>query len=165
MHYIGNYGSWIENYWIVELLSCKGYARPKEWKPTSELEEEQYYNAEKAGYDLKATHFWLYDSTNVSFDIVPPWVEGKYHWWITKMMPGQFTPLHKDPDASNTACIRYWVPLLDYTPGHIFQYKNNVLLDYKAGDVYAYEDSSDIHGACNIGYLPRLVLQVTEYVN
>jgi len=30
--------------------------------------------------------------------------------------------------------------------------------------VYEYYNSQDMHGAANIGHIPRLVLQVTEYL-
>jgi hypothetical protein len=52
----------------------------------------------------------------------------------------------------------------DYEPGHIFIYKNELVKDYKAGDVFIYDDSQDIHGAANISYLPRIILQITDYL-
>jgi hypothetical protein len=53
--------------------------------------------------------------------------------------------------------------LQDYHPGHIFVYKDEMITNYKKGDVYAYTSSTDLHGAANIGHIPRLVLQITEY--
>ena len=47
-------------------------------------------------------------------------------------------------------------PKEDYLYRH---YKNN----YNKGDVFEYAHAQDIHGAANIGHIPRLVLQVTEY--
>jgi hypothetical protein len=42
-------------------------------------------------------------------------------------------------------------------------YENRVITDYKKGDVYMYEDASALHGAANIGYIPRIILQVSTY--
>jgi hypothetical protein len=38
-----------------------------------------------------------------------------------------------------------------------------MITNYRAGDVYEYINSTDSHGAANIGHIPRIVLQVTEY--
>jgi hypothetical protein len=46
----------------------------------------------------------------------------------------------------------------------VFLYKDTALTKYKAGDVFEYIDSSDIHGAANIGHTVRIILQVTEYL-
>ena len=100
----------------------------------------------------------------VSFDLKEPWVSSKYHWWITKMLPGNFMPMHTDPHTlyeSNSK--RFWMPWQDWQPGHIFMYENKVITDYKAGDVWEYENSAALHGAANIGFVPRIVLQVSSY--
>ena len=163
MIFLGNHRSWINQDWINEVTSRTGYARPKDWQPAYLHETIEYDKAKAAGYNLSDIHFWLFDKTNTSFDLTPPWVTGEYHWWITKMNPGQFTPMHRDPHTVGRPCKRYWMPLLDYAPGHIFVYKDSTFLNYSAGDVYSYEDSTDMHGAANIGHTVRLVLQVTEY--
>jgi hypothetical protein len=35
--------------------------------------------------------------------------------------------------------------------------------NYKRGDVFQYSHSQDEHGAANLSFVPRIVLQVTEY--
>jgi hypothetical protein len=80
------------------------------------------------------------------------------------MLPGNFMPMHVDPHTlyEKNSC-RYWMPLQDWKPGHVFMYENEVITDYKAGDVWMYRESGALHGAANIGYTPRLVLQVSTY--
>jgi hypothetical protein len=56
------------------------------------------------------------------------------------------------------------MPLTDYQPGHIFIYRNTFINNYKAGDLYKYDISTEIHGAANIGHTVRIILQVTEYI-
>jgi hypothetical protein len=162
MQYLGNY-DFIKDSWIFEILSKDGQARPRDWPASSAVESAEYARAEEAGYDLNAVHWWVYEKSNVSFDITPPWVNGDYHWWITKLYPGQFMPVHTDPHTHERPCKRYWVPMQDYHSGHIFLYKDTVSVNYKKGDVYMYKKEHDSHGAANIGHIPRLVLQVTEY--
>jgi len=166
MNYIGNYKDWINPKWITEILNSRGDGRPAEGQQPDSLEmEQEYARAKKAGYKADEIYFWMFDKSNVNF-VLPtlPWVDGKYHWWITKMLPGNFMPMHVDPHTlyEKNSC-RYWMPLQDWKPGHVFMYENEVITDYKAGDVWMYRESGALHGAANIGYTPRLVLQVSTY--
>jgi hypothetical protein len=77
-------------------------------------------------------------------------------------MPGQFMPMHVDPHVFDQQCNRYWMPLQDYVPGHVFVYKDDMIKDYTVGDVYQFTDAAEIHGAANISHSPRLMLLVTE---
>jgi hypothetical protein len=164
MNYHGNFKSWIQVSWIEEILSSPGYARPRDWPASSEHELQEYAKASAAGYKLDDVHFWLYEKSNLTFNIVPPFTTGEIHWWITKMYPGQFTPMHSDPHTFERPCTRYWIPLLDWMLGHVFMYKDQVMTNYQAGDVYSYENANDLHGAANIGHEARIVLQITEYL-
>ena len=164
MKYIDNFKHWIKQEWIDELLTSKGMARFKEGpRPDSPIMQAQWDNAVKAGYNLETEYFYMFDKNNVSFEINPPWCEGKnFHWWITKMLPGNCMPIHTDPHTSyELNSQRYWIPLQYYQNGHWFVYNDVVITDYKAGDVYQYDDSRDPHGAINVGITPRLVLQVS----
>ena len=163
MEYVGNF-DFVKDEWIGEILSNDGQARPRDWPPACAIESAEYSRANQAGYDLTQVHWWVYEKQDVSFDIVPPWTSNEYHWWITKLYPGQYMPMHTDPHTHERSCKRYWVPLQDYHPGHIFIYENELIKDYKQGDVYSYIKSQDMHGAANIGHTPRLVLQITEFI-
>jgi hypothetical protein len=165
MIFVGNFKSWISDTWIEEILNTRGTARPAEGKrPDSPEENAEYAKARNAGYKDDNTFFYMFDKHNTNFDIIPPFIEGKFHWWITKMLPGNFMPVHTDPHTQyQKNSKRYWMPWQDYHPGHLFLYKDTVITNYKAGDVYVYADSSAIHGAANIGHLPRIVLQISTY--
>lgn len=165
MKYLGNYKQHIDDLWLAEVLANRGMGRPQEGKkPDSPEEETEYQKARDAGYCDDAIYFYMFDKNNVSFELNLPFIEGKYHWWITKMLPGNFMPMHIDPHTLvDTSSDRYWLPLQDWEPGHIFMYKDTVITNYKAGDLYKYEDATAIHGAANIGYTPRVVLQISTY--
>ena len=165
MQYIGNYKSWINPIWIEEILNNTGIGRPAEGQQpnTTEMEEE-YRKAKNAGYLDDTVYFWMFDKSNTTFDIAPPFINSSFHWWITKMLPGNLMPMHKDPHTLyEKNSQRYWIPLLDWEPGHIFMYEDQVITNYQAGDVWKYAEAGALHGAANIGFLPRIILQVSTH--
>ena len=165
MIFIGNYKNKILTKGSYEkILGTIGQARPKDWPPAFAVETAEYKKAEQAGYDLNATNWWVYESKDLDIKINTPWTDNNIHWWITKLMPGQFMPMHTDPHTHSTNCKRFWIPLQDYVPGHIFIYQNELIKDYSQDDVFEYIDATDSHGAANISHSPRLVLQITEYL-
>ena len=163
MRYQGNYKDWVNPLWEHLVLTRTGQARPRDWPADTAAEANEYKRYKEAGYDLTAVNWWVYEERDLNISIAPPWTTGEVHWWITKLLPGQYMPMHTDPHTHGRSCKRFWVPLQDYHPGHIFMYRDQVMTNYKAGDVYTYIDPTDLHGAANIGHIPRIVLQVTEY--
>jgi hypothetical protein len=166
---IGNYKDWIDPKWIEYALTEKGWVRPP---PADEIIDDYhkrvYQNAFDHGYERDRLHFLYFKNKNFPFDIKPPWVTSdNYYWWIVKMLPGQFMIMHRDPDTEGnpTRIKRYWMPWQDYESGHIFIHNDCLISNYKKGDVFVYNTQDDEHGSCNIGYTPRLVLQVTEFLN
>lgn len=164
MHYVGNYIDIIPNGLIDYLLSNKGQPRPNNIPKHSLEEYKTYEHGVNAGYDLTATYWHIFESQDIPMQITPPWCTGKVHWWITKMMPGDIMPMHEDPPTLKNNCKRYWMPLQDYEAGHVFIIKDELITNYRAGDVFVYDVAQDNHGAANIGYTPRFVLQVTEFI-
>lgn len=162
MEFIGNWKHNIHPNVRQQVLSTTGQARPRDWPPAFAVESNEYARAEEAGYDLSAVNWWVYEEEDLGPLVLP--FKKAYHWWITKLYPGQYMPMHSDPHTHEQSCNRYWIPLQDYEPGHIFIYKDKLMTNYKAFDTFIYEQSTDIHGAANIGHTPRIVLQVTEYV-
>jgi len=166
MKYVGNFADWINPAWINEILRERGVGRPGEGKKPDSLEEElEYKKAMAAGYDPAAIYFYMFDKNSVSFELPkPPFVENNFHWWITKMLPGQFMPMHVDPHTLyQTNSRRFWMPWQDYLGGHIFAYEDDIVTNYKAGDVYEYSNPNALHGAANVGLVPRIVLQLSTY--
>jgi hypothetical protein len=163
MDYIGNYKDWIDPNWLFLVLSKIGQARPRDLPPAYAVESDEYKKALEAGYNLNEVHWWVYEEKDLDIQINPPWCKNNIHWWITKLYPGQFMPIHTDPHTHEDNCTRYWIPLKDYEPGHIFIYNNSMISNYKMGDVYRYKKATDYHGAANIGHTTRVILQVTEF--
>ena len=166
MQFIGNYADWIKPEWIQYLLENNGTLRPK--TSSENPDSEEFRIATSAGYDLTSTYWHHYCETSCSLDITPPIDSDKgVMWWFIKMTPGQFMPMHRDPhvtvDLDKPNCKRYWMPLQDYQPGHVFIYNTQFMHGYKAGDLWAYDNANEIHGAANIGYTPRLTFQFTTY--
>jgi hypothetical protein len=72
--------------------------------------------------------------------------------------------MHTDPHTHDFKnCKRYWIAMQDYVPGHIFQYKDEILTNYKKGDIFQYPDANEIHGAANISYTKRLTFHFSTY--
>lgn len=165
MKLVGNYKNYIKQEWIDEVLSSKGTGRPAEGKtPDSPQEQTEYAKAIAAGYKVDETYFYMFDQSNVSFSLTLPFITEKYHWWITKMLPGNFMPMHVDPHTKyQENSKRYWMPLQDYHPGHVFLYEDKFISNYKMGDLFVYDNSSALHGAANIGHVPRIVLQISTH--
>ena len=164
MRYVGNYAKWISPDIIAYLIDNDGTKRPGGGENP---ESPEFTMAAEVGYDLTKTYWHHYDEKSTSLQISPPIpTDKKVLWWFIKMIPGQFMPMHRDPHITETwftNCTRYWMPLQDYSPGHVFIYNNVLMTDYKAGDLWQYTDANEIHGACNIGYSTRLTFQFTTY--
>jgi len=167
MKYLGNYKKWIDPKWIAEILESNGF----EGKIVSTSESnknryEEYKRAVEAGWSLDTIYWWRYTNQITSFDIKnPPWLDSinRISWWIVKQLPGQVQPMHIDVDENNN-CRRFWVPLQDYSPGHILIIENKLIKDYKLGDVFEFNSALDYHGSANIGMTPRVVILITEHL-
>ena len=160
MKYINNWHELIPANLRQRVIDTVGQARPRDWPASTAIESAEYRKAKDAGYDLSAVHWWVYEQEQLGpLDL--PFKD--YHWWITKLYPGQFMPIHTDPHTHDRKCRRLWVPLQNYEPGHVFIYKDKMITNYLAYEAYEYYDSQDSHGAANIGHTPRVVLQVTVY--
>lgn len=147
-----------------EVLSKNGMFRPRDGgKPQGPEGDAEWQKAIDAGYDPNATYFQMFDKNNLESEIPVFHTCGRSrHWWITKMLPGNFMPMHVDPHTKQEKDTdRFWIPLQDWEQGHIFAYEDQIITDYKKGDVYKYDNSQALHGAANIGLTPRIVLQVT----
>lgn len=163
MIYIGNYKDWIDDKWISEVLTDNNPLPLYSEGTKSLLKLDEVKKLQGEGFDTDKIMWWQYTHTNVSFDIKPPFIDSLYHWWIIKLMPGNFLPMHVDPCGKLKNSNRYWVALHDWAPGHIFMYEDTVITNYKAGDVWRFENPMALHGSANIGPTPRVVLQVTTY--
>lgn len=163
-----NIGNIENNDWITQVvdkvLSMQGILRPRQGGvPSGEEGYIEWQKAIDAGYDPNAVYFQMFTKDNLQIDVPKiSTCKREQHWWITKMLPGNFMPMHIDPHTlQQKNADRFWIPLQDWESGHIFMYENSVTTDYKKGDIFQYTNSAAMHGAANIGITPRVVLQVT----
>ena len=163
MEWIGNFNKDLSKDLNDLVMITEGQARPGDWKPINDVERNLWEKG-KSTFDFSKTMWYVYEQQDLQIDLKFPWTFGKCHWWITKLLPGQMMPMHTDPHThEEQTCKRYWIPLQDYVPGHVFIYGESMIQNYKRGDVFQYENSTDEHGAANLSFIPRIVLQVTEY--
>lgn len=177
MQLVDNYKDWIKSEWIDEALRIQGYKIPidffKDLKINKEEElglREEMDPTEREIYKVYGTDkifFHLLEESLFSFELDhPPWIDSnkKFSWWMTKMYPGQYIPVHKDIlKKKDPHTERYWIPMFDWQPGHVFMYEEQCITNYKAGDVFLYDDPRAWHGAINLGDSVRLLMQVTTY--
>jgi hypothetical protein len=163
MIFIGNYCDWIQQEWIDYLLANNGTPRPRTTEANPDSPE--FRKATSVGYDLTQTYWYHYDHKSSPLKITPPInIDKNSMWWFIKMLPGQFMPMHKDPHTIEEKNVkRYWMALQDYEEGHIHINAGNFLSNYKKGDLWMYNDPTSVHGACNIGYSPRLIFNFSTY--
>lgn len=165
MKKVGNYSNWLKDEWIEEIFSKTGQPRPKPTDAYNEVGRKMYQRYINAGYNPNDVNWYLFDPPDLSFDIDPPWVEHQFHWWVIKMHPGQFMPVHTDPHVHDEKKVyRWWMPLTDFELGHVFVLKDDMLKNYKKGDLFLFDDPYIEHAAANIGLTSRAVLQITEIV-
>jgi hypothetical protein len=62
--------------------------------------------------------------------------------------------------ATDAKVKRLWIPCMDYEFGHILCVEKQVVIDYKAGDVFEFPQNI-MHSAFNIGINTRIVMTVT----
>lgn len=164
MNYVGNYTDWIKQEWIDYLLVNDGTLRPG---GGDNPDSEEFRKAKDRGYDLTKTYWHHFSNKSCPLEILPPFLLNEdFIWWFIKMTPGQFMPVHRDPhtyDSEIRNVKRYWMALQDWEPGHIFMYEDQVLSNYKKGDLYCYPDPQAIHCACNIGNTTRLTFHFSTY--
>ena len=186
LKYIGNYADWIKSEWLDEVLNNPGPAIPKDYRTHEEMiqktmlgkfdevsRNEEHTDAQQMNeandYDGNVI-FEMFDPPDLSFDLVskenrPPFLdfEGPFAWWVNKLTPGKFTPMHRDSYSVTTETHKYWMAWTDWEPGQVLMTEDDVIIKYKAGDVYKFEDPFILHGAANAGMQTRVALQITTY--
>jgi hypothetical protein len=161
MKYIGNYAEWIRPEWVDYLMNNTGFERPGSKVLENEFEAEQNNAVSNNGY-ANDVYWYKFTPENFPFDVTLP-IEGTPKiWWFVKMVPGNLIPMHIDQDIETGKRTKlYWMSLVDYAPGHLIVCKDQLLVNYKKGDLYMFDDANDLHGSCNIGFSPRLIFNFT----
>lgn len=154
MKLIGNYKDWIKPEWLEYMANNDGEKHPK-LDPAEYGKVNSVDKLRDCGYDVDNSIFWhSFEPKTLPFDVTLPFiVDGKVDWWFVKMKSGNFIPFHRDHaprnDCDGLIARRFWMPLQDYVEGHVFIMGNELVKDYKAGDVFEYADDCR-HGVFNL---------------
>jgi hypothetical protein len=172
MKLLGNYSNWITSELLDHIKNSTGDTmsvfQPWRWKDNPILEsalEKCRPGYEHTGHTFQQFNEKSKDMEDFKIELPDlPNDDRKKIWWIVKLLPGQMQPVHFDPH-----CIeipnpkRYTMFLQDWQIGHIFIYNDKYLPNYKAGDLYLWEDALVEHGVVNIGFETRFTLQITTH--
>lgn len=171
MIYIGNFKDWINDSVINIILSTAGDRRPdsnshNETRDLESMWKTANYTSNKIGWEM-------YYESHVGKLIPPIDVGTTYEHWFCKMNPGDMLPLHDDRyegkpliqlEQEGIKVNRYWMACQDMIPGHVFAYKNTLLDNYRAGDLFLFPEAGGLHASCNIGLVPKISYQLTQIV-
>ena len=164
MKYIGNFQNWLPKHALDTILNSQGDRRPE-----SRIDEYKKNISQQwtdAGYTLDKIGWTLYYQEHFDQQIILPKVfENVANWWFCKLNPGDLFPLHQDIFPKEANIKRYWMACQDHQPGHVFIYNGECLNSYKAGDLFLFDHQDDWHGSCNLGFVPKISLQVVCYTN
>jgi hypothetical protein len=184
LRYLGNWSEWIKSEWIEEVLTSDGPAIPKDYRKHEEMiqkalmghfkeqewiEEWKDWQQMNEAYDYKDNFFFeMYDPPDLKFNLYenrPPFLDfdGPFAWWVTKLRPGKFTPMHRDSYSVATPTHKYWMAWTDWEPGQVLMTEDDAIIKYQAGDVYKFDDPFILHGAANAGMQTRIALQITTW--
>jgi hypothetical protein len=159
MLYKGNFTEIFEPEALEFIINNQGDIRPQ--TTIADYQSENFRQWKSAGFDMNKIRWEVFsgDTPNFNFSVSLPF-RGNIKWWFAKLNPGDMFPLHLDTFPENENVRRYWIACQDYSPGHIFAYDDKILTGYKAGDTFMFDHNTVLHGSANIGFIPKISLQV-----
>lgn len=141
MKYIGNYHSYIPAGLIDNLKDSEG----------CEITDYQKFNCDNLEIEINIPEL--------------PEQRKLITWNLFKFNPGQLEYVYTDDFLSNSQdSLKYIMFLNDWEIGHIFTCGEEMLTNYKTGDVYQLNDRSAKYSWANIGYsnLHFLEIKMTD---
>jgi hypothetical protein len=156
MIYVKNIKSYISDELIQHMLTHDGARKPDE---VSDYQKPILDKWISSGIDTSKVGWEFFNSDNLVENLDLPFV-GNVRWWFSKLNPGDMFPLHLDTYPEQAQIERYWVACQDHQSGHVFMSGDTVLQNYSAGDVFKFESTDTWHGACNLGFTPKISLQI-----
>jgi len=169
-NFVTNIKEWITPELLNHLETCTGDTVPV-WQPdrwTGHPTLDEFREKARPFFENNTPYFQQFNANSKDMQDFPleipkfPKTRKNMHWWFIKLLPGQMQTMHIDPhlvEVKNP--VRYSVFLQDYIPGHIFMFDDFMATNYKAGDVFEWNDPECIHAAVNVSYDIRYTLQVT----
>lgn len=165
MKFIKHYRNWIDEETIETIINTSGDQRPDLSNPVAEYKRPVSDLLLKSGYNFNKLKWTLYYQSHFSKQIFLPFDPGpNSQWWFCKLNPGDMFPMHQDLFEEEKSNIRrFWLACQDKKIGHIFSYGDHVLNNYQAGDLFEFENPKEWHAACNLGFEPKISLQIVSY--
>lgn len=176
MEFIANYKDWVTDELMSHLINHTGDTvnvwQPHRWQGHPVLDDAR--ERAREGYSSGLHTFQQFNPRSEdmsSYKIDLPKIPGEddsriFLWWFIKLLPGQMQAMHIDPhllELEKKNPRRYSLFLEDFKPGHIFVWDTFIKSDYKAGDLYMWNDPMCYHGCVNIAFEPRYTLQITTH--
>lgn len=141
MKFLSNYKPWINPKWIDYCSAKQGTKQngPKGVKHVA----------------FEGLSWELYDRHNTDFNISPPYDFGthSWEWWIKKILPSGGFPVVTLTESTR----RFWMPLTNYEPGHIFIYEDQMIAPFNAGDLFEFEHNAP-YASVNLGVDPMYMM-------
>lgn len=158
MLYHGNYKDWVQQDLFNNVLNSTGEVGPgRELNEASKQQGDVWKDITNVGAQ------WSFHYEEIgTFPELPIPYQGTINWWFVKINPTCVFPIHRDTFKKDTV-RRLWIPYQDYISGHIFIYNDIFIKDYKAGDIFEFDDPTALHGSANITTIPKVSLQVVIY--
>jgi hypothetical protein len=167
--YHGNNKNWVNQEYLKMVLDGVGDQRPRTDEEDEAYKKEQFEKWYSLGYDLKGAGWSMHyyqdmGMQSMSDMVLPIDLPGTLEWWFVKINPTMTFPMHVDAFKTESKNFRrFWIPMQDYIPGHIFIYEDEMITKYKAGDIYEFTNPYAWHGAGNISYEPKVSFQLVCY--
>lgn len=158
---LGNYKELIEGNFLQVIKEAPGLRRPGDFGPESITKDKIASMWNDAGYDFNKIGWWIYFEK--FFESKPnfPVEWNVIDWWFVKLSPGDLFPMHIDAFEGDPPNIkRWWMACEDYQPGHVFIYEGKMLDEYRAGDLFEFNNPHAWHAAANLSFVPKISLQI-----
>jgi hypothetical protein len=171
MKFAGNYNWWINSELLYNMSKddSSGVTKlhnPGRWSghPSLAQYNEKIKVYEKYKDQTFQQFFSVSDPIKENAFSLPelPQTRNEIFWWIVKLKPGQYQTVHQDPHLyTSVNPVRYTLYLQDWEPGHIFIYNDKTISNYKAGDLYEWDDPLMEHAVVNTSHNVRYSLQIS----
>lgn len=106
---------------------------------------------------------FLYQSTDQIQQIAVPWDNDSTEIHPVQLKPGELL-IMAEHERSSDIKKKYWAAITDYVPGHVFVDGDEMINDFKAGDVYEFESINNTKGAANISLTDFKFIEIVEYI-
>lgn len=157
MKHIGNQNHWIPEELLKTITTTQGVTKSLYNEPTL---SDRYRKLAEPWFSSGQQTYQEF-SVDLAFDDLQlPEVRKHITYSIIKLNPGQLQFLHNESFDKTKNPVRYTMFLTDWSIGHIFEYGDEMLSEFKKGDIFQWTDPEIEYCLVNIGYDPAYFLQI-----